>query len=327
MSKNIFSSKRRKSKRKDFFKIGLGVLVILALLLGGIKIISIMGSRPFKGEVPKKDIPKKEVLEVKPDKDDIVPGMNVTYEGEKYAIDAKDVQEMADGTYKGHGKYVFLTFDDGPSNGTEEILKILKDKQVKATFFVLGSSIEKDPKRQEFLKDEIKNGNAIANHSYSHNFKTLYPHNKLNIDVFMDEFNRTNDIMKNVLGEEFNCRVLRMPGGYGSRKYYKDPSLQEFDKILEENGIVNVDWNALNGDAEGRKYSTEEMMNYIKKTSNGKNHVVVLMHDTAGKENTIKILPEVIDYFKSEGYEFKTIKNSSKVGDFKEKTETSNKTK
>lgn len=327
MSKNIFSSKRRKSKRKDFFKIGLGVLVILALLLGGIKIISIMGSRPFKGEVPKKDIPKKEVLEVKPDKDDIVPGMNVTYEGEKYAIDAKDVQEMADGTYKGHGKYVFLTFDDGPSNGTEEILKILKDKQVKATFFVLGSSIEKDPKRQEFLKDEIKNGNAIANHSYSHNFKTLYPHNKLNIDVFMDEFNRTNDIMKNVLGEEFNCRVLRMPGGYGSRKYYKDPSLQEFDKILEENGIVNVDWNALNGDAEGRKYSTEEMMNYIKKTSNGKNHVVVLMHDTAGKENTIKILPEVIDYFKSEGYEFKTIKNSSKVGDFKEKAETSNKTK
>ncbi|WP_300348019.1 polysaccharide deacetylase family protein [Clostridium sp.] len=327
MSKNIFSSKRRKSKRKDFFKIGLGVLVILALLLGGIKIISIMGSRPFKGEVPKKDIPKKEVLEVKPDKDDIVPGMNVTYEGEKYAIDAKDVQEMADGTYKGDGKYVFLTFDDGPSNGTEEILKILKDKQVKATFFVLGSSIEKDPKRQEFLKDEIKNGNAIANHSYSHNFKTLYPHNKLNIDVFMDEFNRTNDIMKNVLGEEFNCRVLRMPGGYGSRKYYKDPSLQEFDKILEENGIVNVDWNALNGDAEGRKYSTEEMMNYIKKTSNGKNHVVVLMHDTAGKENTIKILPEVIDYFKSEGYEFKTIKNSSKVGDFKEKAETSNKTK
>ncbi len=50
----------------------------------------------------------------------------------------------------------FLTFDDGPSNSTEKILNILKDKDVHGTFFVLGSSIEKDSKRQEYLKEELK---------------------------------------------------------------------------------------------------------------------------------------------------------------------------
>ncbi len=128
----------------------------------------------------------------------------------------------------------------------------------------------------------------------------------------MDEFNKTNDIMQSILGGEFDCRVLRMPGGYGTRKYYKDPSLKEFDNTLQENGIINVDWNALDGDAEGKPYSTEEMLNYVKKTSKGKNHVVILMHDAAGKEKTVEILPQIIDYYKNEGYEFKVIKNTSK---------------
>ena len=249
---------------------------------------------------------------IKPNPDDVMPGMNITYEADKYAVDAKDVQAMANDTYKGEGKYVFLTFDDGPSNSTEKILNTLKDKDVHGTFFVLGSSIEKDSKRQEYLKEELKSGNAIANHSYSHDFKKLYPGNKLNIDYFMDEFNKTNDIMQSILGGEFDCRVLRMPGGYGTRKYYKDPSLKEFDNTLQENGIINVDWNALDGDAEGKPYSTEEMLNYVKKTSKGKNHVVILMHDAAGKEKTVEILPQIIDYYKNEGYEFKVIKNTSK---------------
>lgn len=319
MSRDIFLKKnRRDSGGNNFIKILLGIVVIAVLLGLGTKAVLMIGNNTVENEAANKS----QGEEVKPKLDDIIPGMNITYEGNKFAIDAKDVQEMANGTYKGDGKYVFLTFDDGPSNGTEKILNILKEKDVKGTFFVLGSSIENNEKRQEFLKEEIKAGNAIANHSYSHDFKKLYPHNKLNIDIFMDEFNKTNDIMKSILGEEFDSRVLRMPGGYGTRKYYKDPALKAFDKTLEENGIVNVDWNALNGDAEGKPYSTEEMMNYVKKTSEGKNHVVILMHDTAGKEKTIEILPQVIDYFKSEGYEFKTIKNSSKVGDFKEKDNT-----
>ncbi|MGU8311634.1 polysaccharide deacetylase family protein [Clostridium perfringens] len=310
MSKEIFS-KRRNSNKNNFFKIFLGVLAIIILLWGGIKVVTMIGSNlANKASINKEQEEQEKVI--KPNPDDVMPGMNITYEADKYAVDAKDVQAMANDTYKGEGKYVFLTFDDGPSNSTEKILNILKDKNVHGTFFVLGSSIEKDSKRQEYLKEELKSGNAIANHSYSHDFKKLYPGNKLKIDSFMDEFNKTNDIMKSILGGEFDCKVLRMPGGYGTRKYYKDPSLKEFDDTLQENGIINVDWNALDGDAEGKPYSTEEMLNYVKKTSKGKNHVVILMHDAAGKEKTVEILPQIIDYYKNEGYEFKVIKNTSK---------------
>ena len=310
MSKEIFS-KRRNSNKNNFFKIFLGVLAIIVLLWGGIKVVTMIGSNlANKASINKEQEEQEKVI--KPNPDDVMPGMNITYEADKYAVDAKDVQAMANDTYKGEGKYVFLTFDDGPSNSTEKILNILKDKDVHGTFFVLGSSIEKDSKRQEYLKEELKGGNAIANHSYSHDFKKLYPGNKLKIDSFMDEFNKTNDIMQSILGGEFDCKVLRMPGGYGTRKYYKDPSLKEFDDTLQENGIINVDWNALDGDAEGKPYSTEEMLNYVKKTSKGKNHIVILMHDAAGKEKTVEILPQIIDYYKNEGYEFKVIKNTSK---------------
>ncbi|WP_096516337.1 polysaccharide deacetylase family protein [Clostridium perfringens] len=310
MSKEIFS-KKRNSNKNNFFKIFLGVLAIILLLWGGIKVVTMIGSNlANKASINEEEAEQEKVI--KPNPDDVMPGMNITYEADKYAVDAKDVQAMANDTYKGEGKYVFLTFDDGPSNSTEKILNTLKDKDVHGTFFVLGSSIEKDSKRQEYLKEELKSGNAIANHSYSHDFKKLYPGNKLNIDYFMDEFNKTNDIMQSILGGEFDCRVLRMPGGYGTRKYYKDPSLKEFDNTLQENGIINVDWNALDGDAEGKPYSTEEMLNYVKKTSKGKNHVVILMHDAAGKEKTVEILPQIIDYYKNEGYEFKVIKNTSK---------------
>ncbi|EHK2305366.1 polysaccharide deacetylase [Clostridium perfringens] len=310
MSKEIFS-KKRNSNKNNFFKIFLGVLAIIILLWGGIKVVTMIGSNlANKASINKEQEEQEKVI--KPNPDDVMPGMNITYEADKYAVDAKDVQAMANDTYKGEGKYVFLTFDDGPSNSTEKILNILKDKDVHGTFFVLGSSIEKDSKRQEYLKEELKSGNAIANHSYSHDFKKLYPGNKLKIDSFMDEFNKTNDIMQSILGGEFDCKVLRMPGGYGTRKYYKDPSLKEFDDTLQENGIINVDWNALDGDAEGKPYSTEEMLNYVKKTSKGKNHVVILMHDAAGKEKTVEILPQIIDYYKNEGYDFKVIKNTSK---------------
>ncbi|EOU1464550.1 polysaccharide deacetylase [Clostridium perfringens] len=319
MSKEIFS-KRRNSNKNNFLKIFLGVLAIIILLWVGIKVVTMIGSNlANKASINKEQEEQEKVI--KPNPDDVMPGMNITYEADKYAVDAKDVQAMANDTYKGEGKYVFLTFDDGPSNSTEKILNILKDKDVHGTFFVLGSSIEKDAKRQEYLKEELKSGNAIANHSYSHDFKKLYPGNKLKIDYFMDEFNKTNDIMKSILGGEFDCKVLRMPGGYGTRKYYKDPSLKEFDNTLQENGIINVDWNALDGDAEGKPYSTEEMLNYVKKTSKGKNHVVILMHDAAGKEKTVEILPQIIDYYKNEGYEFKVIKNTSKEENNSNKTE------
>ena len=132
MSKEIFS-KRRNSNKNNFLKIFLGVLAIIILLWVGIKVVTMIGSNlANKASINKEQEEQEKVI--KPNPDDVMHGMNITYEADKYAVDAKDVQAMANDTYKGEGKYVFLTFDDGPSNSTEKILNILKDKDVHGTF-------------------------------------------------------------------------------------------------------------------------------------------------------------------------------------------------
>lgn len=239
---------------------------------------------------------------------EIIPGMNVTYEGNKYAINVDKVNEMLNETYEGNEKYIFLTFDDGPSPNTEKVLDILKEKDVHATFFVLGQRVSSSEQSKEILRRTIKNGHAIGNHSYTHSLEKLYPSNSIDVEYFMEEVNRTSRALKEVLGENFDTKIIRMPGGRNSRAYYNDPSLPAFDDRLKKEGIVNIDWNALNGDAEGKPYTPTEMLEYVKSSSSGVSQVVVLMHDTYGKEKTVQVLPQIIDYFKSNGYEFKTMK-------------------
>ena len=83
--------------------------------------------------------------------------------------------------------------------------------------------------------------------------------------------------------------------------------MDELDTYLEENNMASIDWNALNADAEGKKKNADELYEYAVKTSEGKEMVVLLMHDTYGKEETAKALPSIIKYFKDNGYEFKTL--------------------
>lgn len=249
-----------------------------------------------------------DVTATAPSDNDLIKGSNVTVLGDKYAIDANTVSDMLTGDYIGDEKYVFLTFDDGPSPNTEVVLDILKENDVKATFFVLGKNLAENNDSKELLKRTFNDGHAIANHSYSHDLNMLYPSNSVDSDYFISEFNKTNTLIKSILGDNFNTNVLRMPGGYQSREYYDDTNLPYFDSLLDNDNIVSIDWNALNGDAEGIDYSTDEMLEYAKSTTGTSNQVVILMHDTYGKEKTAEMLPELIQFYKDNGYEFKTIK-------------------
>lgn len=84
-------------------------------------------------------------------------------------------------------------------------------------------------------------------------------------------------------------------------------NMDELDKYLEKNNIASIDWNALNADAEGPNKNAKQLAQYAIKTSEGKEMVVLLMHDTYGKEETVKALPTIIKYFKDNGYEFRTL--------------------
>lgn len=303
-SRDIKDMLRSKKKAK--------VVAIGTAVAGVVAIAVVVGMVTTKKDIVKtksyETVATEQVVEKKLAENNIVEGKNHTYKAEKNAVSPADVRKMLNGTYDGalkDEKVVFLTFDDGPSSKTEKVLNILKDKGVNGTFFILGENIKKVTSNNEIIKRIVNDGNSIGNHSYTHDFKKLYPGGKVNTDSFMDEYKKTENELKEILGENFKINLVRLPGGENTREYYKDGNLPSFLDTLNKEGISSIDWNALNGDAEGKSYSTEEMMNYVKKTSTDKDKIVLLMHDSEPKDKTVQILPEVIDYYKSQGYTFK----------------------
>lgn len=232
--------------------------------------------------------------------------VGVTHEGKKYSYDVNIIADkLSKYDYSNNGdKIVFLTFDDGTSTtNTPKVLEILKEEDVKATFFLTGQNIEYGGEEaRNLVKREFDEGHAIANHSYSHDVKKLYPNRKLNIDAFKSDFEKNDKLLKDILGKYFSTRVIRCPGGYMSWK-----GMEPLDEYLTDNDMISIDWTSLNADAEGKRKNAKELLNYTIKTSKGKEIVVLLMHDTYGKEETVKALPGIIKYFKDNGYEFKTL--------------------
>ena len=233
-----------------------------------------------------------------------------SYENDLYADNAKDIENMLNkwNYLREDGKKIaYLTFDDGPSTEvTQQILETLKVNNVKATFFILGSNVEKSDIQKELLKEMVNEGHAIGNHGYCHDYSILYPGRIANPTVLVNDMKKSEDVMKSVLGDNFTTKVIRLPGGHMSW------NTKALDPILERNGYCYIDWNVLNGDAESNDRTVEQLVNRLKGTVNdlaGNDDVlVILMHDTNAKKTTAQSLQQIIDYLKSLGYEFRTLK-------------------
>ena len=192
-------------------------------------------------------------------------------------------------------KQVYLTFDDGPSSEvTDQILDILKNYNIKATFFVIGQNAQYYP---EILKRIHEEGHSIGIHTYDHNYKKIYS----SPDNLQQDIENCLQGIRDILGEDFNTNLYRFPGG----SYRKNKEI--FINRIEEMGLIYYDWNALNGDAEGKNPSESYLINRFNETSNGYNVILSLMHDTNAKTNTVNSLPEIIERLQSEGYEFKKL--------------------
>lgn len=290
---------------------GLMRLIALGAIVG---VITILGTaKAIKGEEPTtvfidnhESLSEKSEDLSKKDEDRKDKKFNL----DENAVDVAKVQQMLKGTYEDDGeKIAFLTFDDGPSTSvTPKILDTLKQYNVKATFFQLGENIEKNKESKKLVKRIYDEGHALGNHSYTHSLETLYPNNQLDIETYMKEVESTDNAMKEVIGQDFNTKVLRMPGGYMSREYYNDPNLGAFNEKLKKENWYSIDWNAMNGDADGTGKNAEELLAEVKNTAGEQNKIVILMHDTYGKEKTANALPNIIEYLQEQGYKFKTIK-------------------
>ena len=198
--------------------------------------------------------------------------------------------------YFADSRRVFLTFDDGPSSNTEPILDILKQENIKATFFELGSRVEAQPASVKRAYDE---GHYIASHGYSHVYSQIYS----STQAVLDEYNQSIQSIRNAIGEsEYDPHLFRFPGGLPGGPY-ADLKAQA-KQLLLDNHILNIDWNALSGDAEGNDLPVERLMARLDETVGAKNNVVLLMHDSQAKTTTVEALPQIIAYFRDRGYEF-----------------------
>ena len=180
---------------------------------------------------------------------------------------------------------VYLTFDDGPSAETDRILDILKEYNVKATFFVIGKTDENSVKAYQRIVEE---GHTLGMHSYSHQYAQVYASR----EAFEDDLTSLQDYLFSITGVE--STFYRFPGG-SSNKVSKIP-MSDLIQCLEERNITYFDWNVSSGDASGTQLSSQTIINNVMSGINGtlKNYVV-LFHDSAAKKTTVDALPEILE--------------------------------
>lgn len=194
-------------------------------------------------------------------------------------------------------KQVYLTFDDGPTKVTPQILDILKQYNVKATFFVLGKRVDQNP---DILRRIFAEGHYIANHSYSHDYSSLYS----SADSVVEEFYKTETSIKNALNnQDYNTYLFRFPGGSSGGYYSKVKS--EARAKLDDLKIAYTNWNCLTRDAENAE-TPKEMMDAFLESKEDSQSLILLMHDASDKQATADFLPQLLEYLKKEGYTFKT---------------------
>ncbi len=197
---------------------------------------------------------------------------------------------------KGKEKVAYLTFDDGPSLVTPKILDILDKENVKASFFVIGKSVEAHP---EIVKRAYDEGHYIANHTYSHNNSILYKSS----ESFLNEIKKTDIAIGKAIGVDgYSSSIFRFPNGFMSPQY--KAKKKEMAKLLSQMNYAYIDWNCLNNDSI-KKYTSSQLLNNLKKSSKNKNTLVILMHDTKDVSNSSLALEDSIEYLKSEGYSFR----------------------
>ena len=238
--------------------------------------------------------------------DQLIPGSNHIGAAAEYAYSAKTVQRWISGKKKPpKKKLVFLTFDDGPNHKTTPIiLDALKEADARATFFVVGSVIDDAP---ELLQREIDGGNSIALHSWSHDYSKLYPGRVANPKRIEKEYLDTLAKVREVLGDDFDTRGWRYPGGHMSWK-----NMAAADEKLAAHGVGWLDWNADTADSapKSRRPTTVEAMvrNATMPIRAEQKVAVVLGHDTPDKTLTAKSVPAIIKAYKKAGYTFGIIR-------------------
>lgn len=189
-----------------------------------------------------------------------------------------------------YDRQIYLTFDDGPSRNTNRILDILKEYDVKATFFVVGKTDEESVKAYQRIVDE---GHTLAMHSYSHKYREIYESKQ----SFIEDLEKLQEYLYQVTGVW--VRYYRFPGG--SSNTVSTVPMQELITYLDESGITYFDWNISSKDAGGSQLAKDRIVENCVSGVEGSHECMILMHDASDKNTTVEALPLVIEAIRDRG--------------------------
>lgn len=200
-----------------------------------------------------------------------------------------------------NGKTIYLTFDDGPSRTiTPGVLQILKEENVKATFFIINH----DDSLNYLIKQAYDDGHTIAIHSYTHNYRQIYASE----EAFFEDLRLMSEKLESITGTK--PTITRFPGGSSNTVSRFNPGIMtRLAKELTNKGYIYFDWNVGSGDAGGVSSSYEVYQNVV--NSLGSHTNVVLMHDYESNYYTLNALRDIIHYGKNNGYTFSNITDTT----------------
>lgn len=198
-------------------------------------------------------------------------------------------------------KVVYLTLDDGPSDNTQAVLDILDKYNAKATFFVTGEM----PEYKDMIKVAYDKGHTIGMHTYSHDYAKVYA----SVDAYFQDLDQIGQLVKEEIG--YVPCFIRFPGGSSNTvsKKYTAGIMSTLVQEVQNRGYQYYDWNGSSGDGSVR--TTEELV--AQATSFESNNIILLCHDSHGKQTTVEALPQIIEHYQSLGYTFKALDRDSFV--------------
>jgi peptidoglycan/xylan/chitin deacetylase (PgdA/CDA1 family) len=209
-----------------------------------------------------------------------------------------------------NAKIAYLTFDDGPSSNTSAILAVLKQYDIKATFFVNGH-----PHLRDLYKQISDDGHALANHTYSHDYKKIYK----SADNFKKDVKELDTFLKETTVTEPNY-ILRYPGGSNNhigRNYGGIGIMNSVIKEMNKEGYLYFDWNVDSSDAYVSRQTKDNIVQAVLTQSNTLNNPIILMHDLDSKTTTVEALPEIIEGLLNKGFTFDVLSKDTPAPQFK----------
>ena len=199
-------------------------------------------------------------------------------------------------------KVVYLTFDDGPSQYTGELLDILAKYNVKVTFFVTGRA----PGYNYNIKRAHDEGHTVALHTNTHNYNYIYS----STNAYFEDLNAISETVHSLTGEY--SKLIRFPGGSSNTVSRITPGIMSsLSGMVTEKGYKYFDWNVSSGDASSKVLSSDEYANNIIRGLGNSSYYIVLQHDTNG--NSVRAVGKVIEYGLSHGYRFEALNMDSPV--------------